>query len=196
MNKKELVESLSKIEEFKRLIMNIPNEYQSVSTEIEMCQSEITDILHDIEFSKLDRTSASRKAKYLQKVQRKRRENKEMQELLHMLNIFFLNNKKIIPEINKVQSQIKSILNKQDNRIYSPRNSQTSMEAAFMHFNAKDESLDWEEFPFEKKYGIRSLFNKIRKNFLEMIKELKCKYPREEIKLVKFWKTWFVIYQS
>lgn len=141
MTKKELLTSLECLDKFKKLLIDIPKMHQSVSDEIELCQSEVTDILHDIEFSKLDRTSASRKAKHLQKVQRIRRENKEMQEITQTLNIFLQNNKRLISDISKIQSQVKSIVSTQENRVYAPRSPRTAMEAAFMHFNATDETL-------------------------------------------------------
>lgn len=142
MTKKELLTSLSCLEKFKRLLIDIPNIHQSISDEIELCSAEITDVLHDIEFSKLDRTSASRKAKALQKIQRTRRENKEMQEITQVLNNFIQNNKRLISDISKIQSQIKSVITTQENRIYSPKSPRTVMEAAFMHFNSKNQSLE------------------------------------------------------
>lgn len=141
MTKKELLESLKCLDKFKKLLIDLPGIHQSVSDEIELCSAEITDALHDIEFSKLDRTSASRKAKALQKIQRNRRENKEMQEITQVMNIFLQNNKRLISDISKVQSQIKSIVTTQENRVYSPRSPRTSMEAAFQHFNVSSETF-------------------------------------------------------
>lgn len=141
MTNQELEEYIGVMEGFKRLLSMIPREHQKLMTEVELNNSEMNDILHDIEFSKLDRTTGSRKAKALQKVQRERRDNKEKLEITGILNTLAVNNKKLISEIQKVQNQVKNMKKEQENRVYVPRVNE-DIEIAFRHYDKETGAIN------------------------------------------------------
>lgn len=138
MEKEEVNKILDNLTLLKDYLIKIPNYHQSVKNDIEYYTAETTDLLHDLEFCKLDRTIGSRKAKALQKNQRNRRESKNLHEITTVLNTFALNNKKLISDIQKVINQVQQIRTSQENRIYAPR-AETSMEVAFRHYDTENE---------------------------------------------------------
>ena len=141
MERQELENYLEILEGFKRLISVIPSEHQRLMLDVDLCNSEMNDILHDIEFSKLDRTTGSRKAKALQKVQRRRRDNKEKIEITAVLNQFAVSNKKLISEVQKVLNLVKNIKKEQENRTYVPRVN-TDIEIAFKHYDKETGTIN------------------------------------------------------
>lgn len=112
------------IKEFQGICSRMPQINQSLDAAIDYHSSECTDIIHDIEFSDLDYTTASRKAKLLQKARKDRREAKDLHEYSATIKNFIEANK-INSELVKLMNNITKIETDQQNRSYRPRASDT-----------------------------------------------------------------------
>lgn len=92
-------------------------EYEKLSQELSINEREIQDILHRIEFEEFNSTiyfSTVLKIKYLRVARRKiKNELAQLQTLLDMLDR---------QHLNKIQQKINILVNKQENRQYTPHN--------------------------------------------------------------------------
>lgn len=138
MTRQELDQAIQTITDFRKLVGIVNKEYQTTCNDVDYYTDEVIDITHDIEFSKLDRTVGSRKAKALQKVLRARREAKEIKELLSLIKTFANENVKYGNELSKLINALSKMKNEQQNRVYSPRTGKT-IEVAYKHFDKETE---------------------------------------------------------
>ena len=112
------------IKEFQGICSRMNKINQSLDAAIDYHSNECTDIIHDIEFSDLDYTTASRKAKLLQKARKERREAKDLHDYSVVIKNF-VEASKINSELDKLMNNITKIQNDQQNRSYKPRASDT-----------------------------------------------------------------------
>lgn len=124
MTKEKMDYVIHIIKEFQGICSRMNKINQSLDAAIDYHSSECTDIIHDIEFSDLDYTTASRKAKLLQKARKERREAKDLHDYSVVIKNF-VEASKINSELDKLMNNITKIQNDQQNRLYKPRASDT-----------------------------------------------------------------------
>jgi len=97
------------------------HDMDTISQKIKDTDSEICDILHDVELTSFNASEGYKLARELQILRKKRREYKEQEEQLDMLRGFVNKHKWIA---NDLQLNIKTIEGKREqqlHRIYSPK---------------------------------------------------------------------------
>ena len=102
-------------------VETIKQDMDTMNQRIKQCDTEISDLLHDIEFSKFNACEGYYYAKELQELRRKRREYKEYEEHLDLLRGSMNKYKWITSDL---KNNIKAIRNKKDQQIhrqYTPR---------------------------------------------------------------------------
>ncbi|HHW03390.1 MAG TPA: hypothetical protein GXX35_11400 [Thermoanaerobacterales bacterium] len=116
-----MVEIIEKIKAFAEILSTIDDEWSQLHQQLQQCDLESSDLLHEIELSKFNACEGYLLAKKLQEVRRRRREIKNTQEILQCIKDFAGNNKNLAIALYKLIKSMEEKLEIQQSRVYVPR---------------------------------------------------------------------------
>jgi hypothetical protein len=100
---------------------NIENELQATDKAIRMCDTELCDIMHEIELTKFNACEGYYLTKEIQRIRKLRREWKDYEEQLDILKRFLGNHKNARNELRNLIKVIEEKKEHQIHRMYTPR---------------------------------------------------------------------------
>lgn len=116
-----MAEEILATKNFLEVLNSVDKEWGSWHDDLKQCESEIIDLLHEIEFTKFDAYRGYKLCKEIQDVRQRRRKIKEKMEILRGLKDFETNNKNMKINLYKVLTNMEKIKENQGNRMYTPR---------------------------------------------------------------------------
>ena len=99
----------------------LKEDMNTIAQKIRDTDSEICDILHDVELTSFNACEGYKLARELQKLRKKRREYKEQEEQLDMLRGFVNKHKWIVSDLKLNIKTVEGKREQQLHRIYSPK---------------------------------------------------------------------------
>lgn len=102
-------------------LTQIENELQAADQAIKNCDTELCDIMHEIELTTFNACEGYYLAKEIQTIRKLRREWKEYEEQLDILKRFLGNHKNARNELRGLIKNVEDMKERQIHRVYTPR---------------------------------------------------------------------------
>jgi len=106
---------------FLETLNTVEKDWSTWITDIQQCESETQDLLHEIELTKFDVQRGYRLAKQLQEVRQRRRRLKDTVELFRNIKDFLDCNKQLKISLFKTLTSMERVEENQGQRMYAPR---------------------------------------------------------------------------
>jgi 5-bromo-4-chloroindolyl phosphate hydrolysis protein len=113
--------AISTTKNFLETLNTVEQDWANWITDIQQCESETQDLLHEIELTKFDVQRGYKLAKQLQEIRQRRRELKDTVELLRNIKDFLDCNKQLKISLFKTLTSMERVEENQGQRMYAPR---------------------------------------------------------------------------
>lgn len=116
-----LIDEIQATKTFLETLNIVEKDWGSWHDDLKKCELEIMDLLHEIEFTKVNAYQGYLLCKEIQEVRQRRRKLKEKMEILKGLKEFEDSNRNLKINLYKVLANMEKIEESQGHRMYTPR---------------------------------------------------------------------------
>ena len=114
-------EAAKKIQDALDVLLNYQSHFQKTCDDMKQIDLEITDIMHEIEFTDLDKKSSHGIIKEIKRLRQNRRITKEDQMVFNILKSFCEKNATFTDRLKEASIKMQNEISNRQHRTYSPR---------------------------------------------------------------------------
>lgn len=116
-----MTKTIMVIRGFLETLNNVEKDWDYWVEELQLCEQEIQDLLHEIELTKFDYRQGNKLCRQLQKARQHRRQLKDKKEIMRYLREFVNNNQQMKISLYKTLTNMERVKECQGRRMYTPR---------------------------------------------------------------------------